>query len=68
MSGLVQDGTAELFSRDQILRLARDREIFIFFPVELTTSRIGNHTRLFHTLLTVMTVHAYILYVYTSDA
>ena len=28
----------------------------IFFPVQLTTSRIGNLTRLIHTLLYVMTV------------
>ena len=39
-----------------------DREIVIFFPVQLTTSRIGNLTRLIHTLLHVMTIHTYILY------
>ena len=33
-----------------------DREIFIF-PVQLTTSRIGNCTRLIHTLLYVMTIY-----------
>ena len=33
-----------------------DREIFIF-PGQLTTSRIGNLTRLIHTLLYVMTIH-----------
>ena len=27
-------------------------------PVQLTTSRIGNHTRLIHTLLKVLTMHA----------
>ena len=32
-----------------------DRERFIF-PVQLTTSRIGNLTRLVHTLLYVMTI------------
>ena len=36
-----------------------DRGIFIF-PVQLTTSRIGNLTRLTHTLLYVMTIHTYI--------
>ena len=41
MNRLKQDGTAELVLRDQILRL--------------TTSRIGNLTRLIHTLLNVMT-------------
>ena len=54
--------------RDGQTRLARpnsqarneDREIFIFF-FQLTTSRIGNLTRLIHTLLHVMTIHTYIL-------
>ena len=36
-----------------------DRGMFIF-PVQLTTSRIGNLTRLIHTLLNVMTIHTYI--------
>ena len=35
-----------------------DREIFIF-PVRLATSKIGNHTRLIHTLLKVLTIHTY---------
>ena len=30
------------------------------FPVQLTTSRISNLTRLIHTLLYVMTIHIYI--------
>ena len=30
------------------------------FPVQLTTSRIGNLSRLIHTLLYVMTIHTYI--------
>ena len=33
-----------------------DKGIFIF-SVQLTTSRIGNFTRLIHTLLDVMTIH-----------
>ena len=33
-----------------------DRGIFIF-PVQLTTNRIGNLTRLIHTLLYVMAIH-----------
>ena len=37
-----------------------DRGIFIF-PVQLTTSRIGNLTPLIHTLLYVMTIHAILL-------
>ena len=59
MSRLTRDGTAEPVSRDQFLRHARDREIFIF-PNQLTTSRIGNLTGLIHTLLYVITIHTYI--------
>ena len=50
MSRLTRDGTAEPVSRDQILRHARGQGNIIF-PVQLTTSRIGNLTRLIHTLL-----------------
>ena len=49
-----------LFYYDQILRHARGQGNIIF-PVQLTTSRIGNLTRLIHTLLYVMTIHTYIL-------
>ena len=59
MSRLTRDGTAEPVSRDQIPRHARGQGISIF-PVQLTTSRIGNLTRLIHTLLYVMTIHTYI--------
>ena len=59
MSRLTRDGTAEPASRDQILRHARGQGNTIF-PVQLTTSRIGNLTRLIHTLLYVMTIHIYI--------
>ena len=55
MSRLTRDGTAEPVSRDQILRHARGQGNIIF-PVQLTTSRIGNLTRLIHTLLYVMTI------------
>ena len=55
MSGLTRDGTDEPVSRDQILRHERRRKIFIF-PVQLTTSRIGNLTPLIHTLLKVLTM------------
>ena len=54
-----RDGTAEPVSRDQILRHARGQGN-INFHVQLTTSRIGNLTRLIHTLLYVMTIHTYI--------
>ena len=59
MSRLTREGTAEPVSRDQILRHARGQGNIIF-PVQLTTSRIGNLTRLIHTLLYVMTIHTYI--------
>ena len=59
MSRLTRDGTAEPVSRDQILRHARGQGNIIF-PVQLTTSTIGNLTRLIHTLLYVMTIHTYI--------
>ena len=59
MSRLTRDGTAEPVSRDQILRHARGQGDIIF-PVQLTTSRIGNLTGLIHTLLYVMTIHTYI--------
>ena len=61
MSRLTRDGTAEPVSRDQILRHARGQGNIIF-PVQLTTSRIGNLTRLIHTVLYwyVMTIHTYI--------
>ena len=36
-----------------------DRENFIF-PVQLTTTRIGDFTRSVHILLYVMTIHTYI--------
>ena len=33
-----------------------DREIFSFFPVQLTTSRVGNLTQLIHTLVICVTI------------
>ena len=59
MSRLTRDGAAEPVSRDQILRHARGQGNIIFL-VQLTPSRIGNLTRLIHTLLHVMTIHTYI--------
>ena len=50
ISWLTRDGTAEPVSRDQILRRERGQETSTFL-VQLTTSRIGNHTRLIHTLM-----------------
>ena len=59
MSRLTRDGTAEPISQDQTLRHARGQGNIIF-AVQLTTSRIGNLTRVIHTLLYVMTIHTYI--------
>ena len=44
MSGLTREGTAEPASRNQILRRERER-VKIVFPIQPTTSRVGNHTR-----------------------
>ena len=63
MNRLTRDGTAKPVSRDQILRPNGDREI-LFFPVQLTTNRIGNLTRLIFTLAKCDD-HTYILYGHT---
>ena len=51
------DGTAEPISRHQVLSANADMEMFIF-PVQLTTSRIGNLTRLIHTFAVCVTIHS----------
>ena len=62
-----RDGTAEPVSRDQILRGAYGDRGILFFPVQLTTrSRIGNLTRLIHTLLYVIIIHTYIHVLYRT--
>ena len=55
---MTRDGTAEPVSRDQILRRERVRENTIF-PVQLTTSRIGNLPRLTHPLAICLTIHTF---------
>ena len=51
MSRRTRDGTAEPVSRDQILGGANeDRKIFVL-PVQLTTIRTGNLTRLIYAIL-----------------
>ena len=57
MSGL-RRGTGRSNASPKFSGVNRDREKSIF-PVKLTTSRIGNHTRLIHTLLKVLTIHVY---------
>ena len=62
MSRLARGGTAELVSRDKFSGGDGDMETSIS-PVQLTTSRFGNLTRLIHNLLYVLTIHTYI-YIY----
>ena len=51
--------TDEPVSRDQILTSrANGNRVNIIILVQLTTSRIGNHTRLIHTLLKVLTIQS----------
>ena len=40
-----------------------DRQIFIF-PIQLTKCKIGNLTRLIHTLAICVTIHTYIRYIH----
>ena len=56
MSRPTRDGTAEPVSRYQILRRERGQGN-IHFAVQLTTCKIGNLTRLIHTLATCVTIH-----------
>ena len=59
MSRLAQNGTTKPVSRDQILRREHGQGN-IHLPVQLTTNRIGNLTRLIHTLAICVTIHTYI--------
>ena len=54
----MRDGTAEPVHETKFSGTNGDRDMFIF-PVQPTTNRIGNLTRLIHTLLYVMTIHTY---------
>ena len=57
MNRLTRDGIAEPVSRDQILRFERGQGNIHFPPVQLTTCRIGNLTRLIRTLATIRDDH-----------
>ena len=59
MSRLTRSGTAELVSRDKLSGGDEDMETSIS-PVQQTTSRFGNLTRLIHNLLNVLITHTYI--------
>ena len=63
MRRLTREGTAEPVSRDQVLRREQGQGKSIF-TVQLTTSRIGNLTRLILTLA-IFDDHAYI-HTYTT--
>ena len=47
---LKRDGTADPFRNTKFLGANGDRKILIFSVLQLTTSRIGNLTRLINTL------------------
>ena len=68
MIRLTRDEKAESNSRDQHFAGAKgDREHSVI-PVQLTTSRIGNHARLMPSLLKVMTTHTQVVVaVLTTD-
>ena len=55
LNRLARDGTAEPVSRDQSFRPKRRHTEKHVFLVQLTTSRVGNTTRLVLNLLKVMT-------------
>ena len=58
MSRLTRDGTLPKPSREtKFLGTNADRKIFMF-PVQLTTSRTGNLTRLIHILAICVTIHS----------
>ena len=59
ISRLTRDGTAEPSRETKFSGANAAREIFIF-PVQLTTCRTGNLTRLIHTLVICVTIHRYI--------
>ena len=60
MGRLTRDGTAEPVSQDKFSGANADREMFIL-PVQLTTCRIDNLTRLIHTLALCVTIHTCII-------
>ena len=49
-----------LLARPNSQARTADREIMLIFPVQLTTSRIGDLTRLIHTLAVCVAIHTYI--------
>ena len=66
MSRLTRDGLPNSSRETKISGANRDRENIIF-PVQLTTSRIGNPTRLILTLAIICDDHPYIRLIYAKD-
>ena len=62
MSRLMRDGTAELVSRDQILRRKQGREN-IHFPCSADHKQDWQPYPVDHTLLYVIAIHTYIDYI-----
>ena len=60
MSRPTRGGTAKPVRETIFSGANADREIFIF-TVQLTTCKIGNLTRLIHTLAICVTIHIYII-------
>ena len=56
MNRLMRDGRAKPVLRHHILRLQRGQGNIIF-PIQLTSSRIGHHHRVIHTVLKGLTIH-----------
>ena len=52
---MTRDGAAEIVRPNSQARTGTGN--YSFSPVQLTKSRIGDHTRLVHTLLYMMTIH-----------
>ena len=67
MSGLTRDRAAEPVSPDQILRHERGQGNVNFFPVQLTTCRTSNLSRLVHSLAICVTIYTYI-HTYTHSS
>ena len=58
-----RDGRARLAKPISQARMG-NREMFVF-PIQLTTSRIGDHDRLVHNLLKVLTIYYILVHTYT---
>ena len=61
MSRLTRGETAEP-SRETIFTGSNGDEEKTFSPLQLTTKRIDNHTRMIYTLLKVLTIHIFELF------